>query len=108
MRVLRASALAVHAATSQLLAGDTTPIGCDGCAEWNRSIDPSRIHAGVYYVGTRGSASVLIDTGQGLILRDGALPQSAQRVVADIRELGFEPRDGAMSVATGVAIQPRH
>lgn len=81
------------AASSRLLAGDTTPIECDACTEWNAPIDPFRIHEGVYYVGTRALASVLIDTGAGLIVLDAALPQSAERIAGNIRTLGFDPRD---------------
>ena len=84
---------AVLAALAPLKSDDTKPIDCANCTAWNATIDPFRIHDGVYYVGTRGLSAVLIDTGQDLILLDGALPQSAQRIIANIRALGFEPRD---------------
>ncbi len=84
--------IAVLAGVSPLQSDDTKPINCANCATWNAEIDPFRIHDGVYYVGTRGLSSVLIDTGEELILLDGALPQSAQRIIGNIRALGFEPR----------------
>ncbi len=85
--------LAIAAAAPPAAAGDTTPIDCGACEKWNASITPFRIHQGVYYVGTRGLSSLLVDTGAGLLLLDAALPQSAERIVANIRTLGFEPRD---------------
>ena len=79
-------------AGSALGADDTTPVECKSCAAWNARAEPFRIYEGVYYVGTQGLASVLIDTGDELILLDGGLPQSALRILANIRDLGFDPR----------------
>lgn len=93
MNLLLPLAFLALAAATQRVADDSTPIVCDSCAQWNEAIAPFRLHDDVYYVGTRGLAVVLIDTGQGLILLDGALPQSAQRILVNIRALGFEPRD---------------
>ncbi len=76
-----------------LFAGDATPIDCDHCARWNEPIAPFRIHRDVYYIGTRELASVLIDTGSGLVVLDAGLPQTADRIVSNIRALGFKPRD---------------
>lgn len=84
---------ATLACVAPVQSDDTTPIDCADCVAWNEPIDPFRIHDGVYYVGTRGLSAVLIDTGEDLILLDGALPQSAQGIIGNIRELGFEPRD---------------
>ena len=66
---------------------------CERCAEWNEPFDPFRIHGDTWYVGTDGLSSILIDAGDGLILVDGGLPQSAGRIDANIRELGFDPLD---------------
>ena len=35
----------------------------------------------------------LIDTGAGLVLIDGALPQAAPAILANVRQLGFDPKD---------------
>jgi metallo-beta-lactamase class B len=35
----------------------------------------------------------LIDTGSGLVLIDGALPQAAPAILANVRSLGFDPKD---------------
>lgn len=72
---------------------DITPIECGNCARWNTPQQPFRLFGNSYYIGTRGLSSVLIDTGAGLIVLDGALPQSAPLIAQNIRELGFELHD---------------
>ncbi|MBF5044289.1 subclass B3 metallo-beta-lactamase [Aggregicoccus sp. 17bor-14] len=72
---------------------DTKPIRCDACAAWNAPQAPFRVYGNTYYVGVAGLSSVLIDTGRGLILLDGALPQSAPRIARSLRTLGFSLRD---------------
>jgi metallo-beta-lactamase class B len=69
------------------------PIDCEECDHWNRPQEPFRIYGNTWYVGTGGLASILIETGEGLILLDGGLPQSAEVITENIRELGFRPRD---------------
>ncbi len=66
---------------------------CERCAEWNEPIEPFRIHGNTWYVGTDGLTSILVEAGEGLILLDGGLPQSAARIDANIRTLGFDPQD---------------
>lgn len=72
---------------------DTAPINCQDCAEWNQPQAPFRVYGNTYYVGVAGLSSVLIDSGEGLILIDGALPQSAERIADSVRALGFDIRD---------------
>ncbi len=72
---------------------DTTPIRCADCAAWNAPHEPFRIYGNTYFVGPSGLSSVLIDSGKGLVLVDGGLPQSAELVAASVRKLGFELRD---------------
>lgn len=72
---------------------DIAPITCDSCADWNRAHAPFRLHGGSYYVGVDGLGAVLIDTGDGLVLLDGGLPQSAPVIADHIRALGFRPED---------------
>ncbi len=66
---------------------------CERCAEWNEPFDPFRVHGNTWYVGTDGLSAILIDAGDGLILIDGGLPQSAALIEASIREIGFDPLD---------------
>jgi len=65
------------------------PVVCDPCEGWNREREPFRVFGDTYYVVTAGLSSVLIASEQGLILLDGALPQSAAQIDRNIRKLGF-------------------
>lgn len=69
------------------------PIECDYCSAWNEPQTPFQIYGNTYYVGTAGLSAVLIDSGDGLILLDGALPQSAAQIASNIVALGFDPLD---------------
>jgi len=69
------------------------PYECERCDGWNTPREPFRVHGNTWYVGTDGLSSILIETDAGLILVDGGLPQSAQLIDANIRELGFDPLD---------------
>jgi metallo-beta-lactamase class B len=62
-------------------------------SQWNAPQKPFRIYGNVWYVGPYGLTSLLVDTGQGLALFDGDLPESAPVIEAHIRELGFHVRD---------------
>lgn len=69
------------------------PITCDSCVEWNQPRQPFKIFGNTYYVGVAGLSSVLIASDAGLILVDGALPQSVPLIDAGIRALGFKTED---------------
>ena len=69
------------------------PMARDDCEEWNRQRDPFKLFGNTYYVGTAGLSSLLIATSDGLILLDGAMPQSAPLIDASIRKLGFRTED---------------
>lgn len=58
-----------------------------------RPHEPFRVYGNTYYVGVAGLSAVLITTDAGLILLDGALPQSAPLIDANIRTLGFKTED---------------
>lgn len=70
-----------------------TPAECPPCASWNAPQAPFRIHGTTYYVGTRGLAALLVTSDSGHILIDAGLPESAPRIIANIRALGFDARD---------------
>jgi len=65
------------------------PSPCTQCAEWNVSQEPFRIYGNTYYVGVRGLSAILITSPQGHVLIDGDLPESAPKIVASIKALGF-------------------
>jgi metallo-beta-lactamase class B len=60
---------------------------------WNTPHEPFRIFGNTYYVGTAGLSAILITSSAGHILIDGALPQSAPLIEANIRTLGFQVQD---------------
>jgi len=69
------------------------PKMCNACPGWNEPVDPFRVFGNTYYVGTKGLSSVLITSENGHILLDGALPESAERIDANIRKLHFDLKD---------------
>ena len=69
------------------------PKRCDDCAAWNAPAEPFRVFGNTYYVGVAGLTSVLITSDGGHVLVDGALPQSAPLIDANIRKLGFRTED---------------
>lgn len=71
----------------------TKPIIVARAAEWLAPRPPEKVFGNSYLVGFGGLSVVLIDTGAGLILIDGALPQAAPAILANVRQLGFRPRD---------------
>ena len=62
-------------------------------SQWNAPQKPFRIYANTWYVGPYGLSSILVDTGNGLALFDGDLPESAALIEAHIRELDFHVAD---------------
>ncbi len=69
------------------------PVAPTYAARWLASQPPHRIFGNTYLVGFAGLNVGLIRTNAGLILIDGALPQVVPEVEANIRRLGFDPRD---------------
>ena len=68
-------------------------VTCDNCKEWNKPVKPFNVYGNTWYVGVNGLSAVLITGPQGHILIDGALPQSAALIEANIKALGFRMRD---------------
>src|SRR5919106_1402359 len=66
---------------------------CQDCPEWNVTHEPFRVYGNTYYVGVRGLSSILITSAKGHVLIDGALPESAPKIAAAIRKLGFRTED---------------
>ncbi len=69
------------------------PIECRSCEQWNRPQEPFHIYGNTWYVGTGGLGAVLIDSGDGLLLLDGGLPQSAAVIATNIEAAGFDVAD---------------
>jgi metallo-beta-lactamase class B len=60
---------------------------------WNVPVKPFRVIDNIYYVGATEVSSFLITSPQGDILLDGGLPETPPLILANIKALGFNPRD---------------
>jgi len=88
-----AAALALMSATGAAVHVDPLTQPIPGNADWVKPQTPLKLYGNSYFVGTGGLSLVLIDTGDGLILIDGALPQTVAATEANIRQLGFRVED---------------
>jgi metallo-beta-lactamase class B len=66
---------------------------CRDGDDWDKPGPPFRIADRTYYVGTCGISSILIVGPEGHTLIDSGTDTGAQVVLANIRALGFDPRD---------------
>lgn len=66
---------------------------CKDWDDWDKPAPPVRIHANTFLVGTCGISSILITGEQGHVLIDGGTEAGADLILANIRKLGFNPRD---------------
>ncbi|MFN2100495.1 subclass B3 metallo-beta-lactamase [Altererythrobacter sp. MF3-039] len=66
---------------------------CEDWDDWAKPAPPFQILGNSWYVGTCGISAVLITGEQGHILIDSGVENAAAHVLANIRELGFEPED---------------
>jgi metallo-beta-lactamase class B len=76
-----------------LAAGQLATQTCKECTEWNQPQRPFCILGNTYYVGPHGLSAILITSPAGHVLIDGALPESAKLIAANIRALGFRIED---------------
>jgi metallo-beta-lactamase class B len=63
----------------------STPLFARARIEWNATQNPFRIYGNTWYVGPHGLSAILVDTGKGLALFDGDLPESAPQIEAHLR-----------------------
>ena len=84
------SALCITAGAS---ANDPNHIHCASCEGWNKPQAPFKLVGNTYYVGTKELSALLVTSRNGHVLLDGALPQSAQQIAANIKALGFRIED---------------
>ncbi len=61
--------------------------------QWNAPMEPFRIAGNVYYVGASEVTSYLVATPAGHLLIDSGFAATVPQVLANVRTLGFEPRD---------------
>lgn len=73
---------------------------CEGRDGWSDAAPPARMFGNTYYVGTCGIAVLLVASPKGHVLIDTATAEAAPSILANIRALGFEPRDVALIVGS--------
>ncbi len=93
LTIMMAAASAASAPATATEDPLTRPIAVERAAEWLKPEPPERVYGNTYLVGFSGLSVALVDTGAGLILIDGALPQAAPMILANVRALGFDPKD---------------
>lgn len=93
MTILQKLALALLLAMAGAAQANDGAVDCHNCKEWNKPVKPFNVYGNTWYVGVNGLSSVLITSARGHILIDGALPQSAALIEANIKALGFRIED---------------
>jgi metallo-beta-lactamase class B len=75
-------------------AGASTDIlaACGTRDGWSDPAPPAHIHGRAWYVGTCGITVVLVEAKAGLVLIDTGPADAAAHVLANIKALGFDPR----------------
>jgi metallo-beta-lactamase class B len=93
--VLALSAAAQSATQSPAATTGASPDIAGACGTrdgWSEPAPPAKIHGRSWYVGTCGITVVLVETAAGLVLIDTAPEDAAPHILANIRALGFDPR----------------
>lgn len=81
------------APTAAAPTGKALAAACEGRDGWSDPAPPAKIHGNTYYVGTCGITALLIAAPDGLVLIDGATEEAAPGILANIRALGFDPKN---------------
>lgn len=90
---IASGALLAAPAAAQVDPAAYTAEECPFCGEWNEPRGALRLFGNSYWVGTGGLGAILVTSPTGHVLIDGGLPQSASRILDNIRGLGFDPED---------------
>lgn len=62
-------------------------------AAWLTPVAPLRIADNTWHIGTASITALLVKTPEGAVLLDGGMPQVADHLLANMRELGVAPGD---------------
>jgi metallo-beta-lactamase class B len=73
--------------------GTALATSCKDRHGWSDAAPPARIFGNTYYVGTCGISVLLVTSRKGHVLIDGATAKAAPSILANIRALGFKPRE---------------
>lgn len=60
---------------------------------WRRPVAPQQVADHTWRIGTEGINALLVKTDAGAVLIDGGMPQAADMLLAQMRQLGVEPGD---------------
>jgi metallo-beta-lactamase class B len=60
---------------------------------WLDYMAPFKIADNLYFVGTIGGSSHIIDTGEGLIMLDSGYPETLYQVLFNMQKMGLNPMD---------------
>jgi metallo-beta-lactamase class B len=78
----------------------SAPLPAKALPHDNDPVAPFEIGEGVYYVGASDITSYLFKTNDGFILIDGGYDTTAPQILANIRTLGFDPRQVKVLLST--------
>lgn len=73
---------------------------CKGRDGWADPAPPARLYGNTYYVGTCGITVLLVTGPEGHVLIDGAVDAGVPSILANIRALGFDPKDVKLIVGS--------
>lgn len=73
---------------------------CSGKDGWADAAPPARVFGNTYYVGTCGVAVLLVVSPSGHVLIDSGPEDAVPSVLANIRALGFKPREVKLIVGS--------
>ncbi len=73
---------------------------CEEWDNWDKPGPPFKIFGNTWYVGTCGISAILITTEDGHALIDSGTEAGADVVLANIRKLGFDPKDIKLLLAS--------
>jgi metallo-beta-lactamase class B len=71
----------------------TCPANAKPTEGWDTRAPPRKIFGNTYYVGTCGLSSILVTSPRGHVLIDGATEKAGPLIEANVRKLGFDPKD---------------
>lgn len=75
------------------VAGAALAAACRDRDGWAEAAPPARIFGNSWYVGTCGISAILVASPQGHVLIDSGPAEAVPSILANIRALGFDPRD---------------
>jgi metallo-beta-lactamase class B len=76
------------------------PIAADYARRWLAPHPVTRLHGQTWFVGYQGLSMAVIRTSRGLILIDGALPQTVRETQARMRAAGLDPKQIKLILVT--------